>query len=98
MDFEKRIRNNFGIPVRRKYAKSLGLQQPTELVLTTPGYIEKFKKYQEKLEEQGSTDAGILKNDNFERFKLRRRDNFFFSVIIREICGIYSTRSSNIVS
>ena len=36
-DFEKRIRNNFGIPIRRKYAKSLGLVGPAEWVLTTTG-------------------------------------------------------------
>ena len=85
-EFEKRIRNNFGIPIRRKYAKSLGLVGPTEWVLTTTGYIEKFKRYQEKLKELGSVDASILKTDNFERFELRRRDKNFFSVIIREIC------------
>ena len=85
-EFEKRIRNNFGIPIRRKYAKSLGLVGPTEWVLTTTGYIEKFKRYQEKLKELGSVDASILKTNNFERFELRRRDKNFFSVIIREIC------------
>ena len=85
-EFEKRIRNNFGIPIGRKYAKSLGLVGPTEWVLTTTGYIEKFKRYQEKLKELGSVDASILKTDNFERFELRRRDKNFFSVIIREIC------------
>ena len=85
-EFEKRIRNKFGIPIRRKYAKSLGLVGPTEWVLTTTGYIEKFKRYQEKLKELGSVDASILKTDNFERFELRRRDKNFFSVIIREIC------------
>ena len=85
-EFEKRIRNNFGIPIRRKYAKSLGLVGPTEWVLTTTGYIEKFKRYQEKLKELGSVDASILKTNNFERFELRHRDKNFFSVIIREIC------------
>ena len=59
---------------------------PTEWVLTTTGYIEKFKRYQEKLKELGSVDASILKTNNFERFELRRRDKNFFSVIIREIC------------
>ena len=89
-DFEKRIRKNFGIPIRRKYAKFLGLELPTEWVLTTTGYIEKFKKYQEeKLKELGSVDASILKTDNFERFKLRQTDKNFFSVIIREICETY---------
>ena len=89
-DFEKRIRKNFGIPIRRKYAKFLGLEQPTEWVLTTTGYIEKFKKYQEeKLKELGSVDASILKTDNFERFKLRQTDKKFFSAIIREICETY---------
>ena len=78
-DFEKRIRKNFGIPIRRKYAKFLGLEQPTEWVLTTTGYIEKFKKYQEeKLKELGSVDASILKTDNFEKFKLRQTDKIFF--------------------
>ena len=89
-DFEKRIRKNFGIPIRRKYAKFLGLEQPTEWVLTTTGYIEKFKKYQEeKLKELGSVDASILKTDNFERFKLRQTDKNFFPVIIRETCETY---------
>ena len=86
-DFEKRIRNNFGIPIRTEYAMSLQLEEPTEWVLTTTGYIKKFKKYQkEKLKELGSIDAGIPKTDNFERFKLRHRDERFFSVIIKEIC------------
>ena len=89
-DFEKRIRKNFGIPIRRKYAKFLGLEQPTEWVLTTTGYIENFKKYQEeKLKELGSVDASILKTDNFERFKLRQTDKKNFSAIIREICETY---------
>ena len=86
-DFEKRIRNNFGIHIRREYAKSLGLEEPTEWVLTTTGYIEKFKKYQEKLKKLVSIDASILKAKNFERFKSRHRDKNFFSVIIREISG-----------
>ena len=90
-DFEKRIRNNFEIPIRREYAKSLGLEELTEWVLTTTGYIEKFKKYQEKLKELGSLDASILKAKNFERFKPRHRDKNFFSVIIREICGDFIT-------
>ena len=90
-DFEKRIRNNFEIPIRREYAKSLGLEELTEWVLTTTGYIEKFKKYQEKLKELGSLDASILKVKNFERFKPRHRDKNFFSVIIREICGDFIT-------
>ena len=86
-DFEKRIRNNFGKPIKIEYAKSLGLVGPTEWLLTTTGYIEKFKRYQEKLKELGSIDASILKTDNFERFELRHRDKKYFSVIIREICG-----------
>ena len=77
--FEKRIRNNFGIPIRREYAKSLGLEEPTEWVLTTTGYIEKFEKYQENLKKLGSIDASILKAKNFERFKPRHRDKNFFS-------------------
>ena len=78
-DFEKRIRSNFEIPIRREYAKSLELEELTEWVLTTTGYIEKFKKYQEKLKELGSLDASILKAKNFERFKPRHRDKNFFS-------------------
>ena len=84
--FEKRIRNNFGIPIRTEYDTYLRLEEPTEWVLTRTGCIKKFKKYQKELKELGSVDASILKIDSFERFKLRHRDERIFSVIIKEIC------------
>ena len=73
-EFEKRLRSNFGKPVKKHYAKSLKLPVPTEWVLKTQEYIDKLKKYINEKKKKKSIDASILKPDSFKKFELSSQD------------------------
>ena len=87
-EFEERIRKKVGMPVNKEYARSLELKEPTEWVLTTQHYIDDLKRYiNEKLEQEGSVDASILKSCFFRNFKLSTEDQHNYESIIEEICN-----------
>ena len=87
-DFEERIRKKVGVPVKKQYARSLGLKEPTEWVLTTQNYIDELKMYiNQKKEQEGSVDASILKSCYFKNFELTREDQNTYESIIQEICN-----------
>ena len=55
-DFEKRIREKCGVPVKKEYAAQLGLPVPTEWVLTTKAYADKLEKHIKDEEENKLKD------------------------------------------
>ena len=85
-DFEERIRKKVGVPVKKQYARSLGLKEPTEWVLTTQNYIDELKMYiNQKKEQEGSVDASILKSCYFKNFELTREPKYLWEHYSRDL-------------